>query len=122
MAFIGVIILTTTFVLAYTALITLITGIDGLPQELDVRTVQGDDLQNASVIHLTNQDLKQYPVLASAIREASRDPGMPISGSAQMTRVEHLVLIESFGIDESEKNRPYLECGGNYYSTRVLIH
>lgn len=70
LAFIGAVLLVATVVLAFTALVALITGIDGLPQELDVRVVSGEDLQNASVIHLTDRDLKQHPALASAIRDA----------------------------------------------------
>ena len=121
LAFIGAVLLVTTVVLAYTALVALITGIDGLPQELDVQVVRGEDLQqNASVIHLTDRDLKQYPALASAIREAGRDPDVPTSGLAPMTGGESLALVEAFGVHT--ENRPYLEYDGVYYATRVLLH
>lgn len=118
LAFIGVILLVATVVLTYTAAVALITGIDGPPQELVVERVQVEYLENTSVIHLTDQDLKQYPVLESAIRDAA----VQISGKAPMTGVENLVLIESFGIDAREGDRPYLEYEGAYYSTRVLLH
>ncbi|HOB17231.1 MAG TPA: hypothetical protein PKK74_00840 [Candidatus Methanoculleus thermohydrogenotrophicum] len=117
-AFIGVILLVATVVLTYTAAVALITGIDGPTQELVVERVQVEYLENTSVIHLTDQDLKQYPVLESAIRDAA----VQISGKAPMTGVENLVLIESFGIDAREGDRPYLEYEGAYYSTRVLLH
>lgn len=117
-AFIGVILLVATVVLTYTAAVALITGIDGPTQELVVERVQVEYLENTSVIHLTDQDLKQYPVIESAIRDAA----VQISGKAPMTGVENLVLIESFGIDAREGDRPYLEYEGAYYSTRVLLH
>jgi hypothetical protein len=117
-AFIGVILLVATVVLTYTAAVALITGIDGPTQELVIERVQVEYLENTSVIHLTDQDLKQYPVLESAIRDAA----VQISGIAPMTGVENLVLIESFGIDAREEDRPYLEYEGTYYSTRVLLH
>ncbi|MDR9815915.1 MAG: hypothetical protein WBL10_08440 [Candidatus Methanoculleus thermohydrogenotrophicum] len=117
-AFIGVILLVATVVLTYTAAVALITGIDGPTQELVVERVQVEYLENTSVIHLTDQDLKQYPVLESAIRDAA----VQISGKTPMTGVENLVLIESFGIDAREGDRPYLEYEGAYYSTRVLLH
>jgi hypothetical protein len=66
LAFIGVILLTMMIVLAYTALVALITGIDGLPQELVVQVVGEEELQNASVTHLTDRDLKQHPALLLA--------------------------------------------------------
>ncbi len=119
-AFIGVVLLAAAIMIAYTALLALITGIDGPPQELDVRMVSGDERQDAPVIHLTDRDLKQYPTLASAIREASRDPDVPASGLAPITGVESIVLVEAFGVHT--KNRPYLEYDGTYYSTRVLLH
>ena len=118
LAFIGVILFVATVVLTYTALVALITGIDGPTQELVIERVQVEYLENASVIHLTDQDLKQYPVLESAIRDAA----VQISGKAPMTGVENLVLIESFGIDAREDDRPYLEYDGAYYLTRVLLH
>jgi hypothetical protein len=118
LAFIGVILLVATVVLTYTAAVALITGIDGPTQELVVERVQVEYLENTSVIHLTDQDLKQYPVLESAIRDAA----VQISGKTPMTGVENLVLIESFGIDAREGDRPYLEYEGAYYSTRVLLH
>jgi hypothetical protein len=120
LAFIGVVLLVAMCVFVFTALVALITGIDGLPQELDVQVVSGDKLQDASVIHLTDRDLKQYPALASAIREAGRDPDMPTSGLAPMTGVESLALVEAFGVHT--ENRPYLEYDGVYYATRVLLH
>ncbi|MGB4279022.1 MAG: hypothetical protein WBJ40_01105, partial [Methanoculleus sp.] len=98
--------------------VALVTGIDGPTQELVIERVQVEYLENASVIHLTDQDLKQYPVIESAIRDAA----VQISGKAPMTGVENLVLIESFGIDAREGDRPYLEYEGAYYSTRVLLH
>lgn len=120
LAFIGVILLVATIVVVFTAFVTLITGIDGLPQELVVQVVEEEDLQNASVIHLTDRDLKQHPALASAIREAGRDPGVLKSASVPMTGVECLALTESCGV--YTKNAPYLEYDGVYYSTRVLLH
>jgi hypothetical protein len=120
LAFIGVVFLVAMCVFVFTALVALITGIDGPPQELDVRIVSGDELQDAPVIHLTDRDLKQYPALASAIQGAGRNPDMPTSGLAPMAGVESLVLVEAFGIHT--KNRPYLEYDGMYYSTRVLLH
>ncbi|MGB4757360.1 MAG: hypothetical protein WBH15_05700, partial [Candidatus Methanoculleus thermohydrogenotrophicum] len=57
-AFIGVILLVATVVLTYTAAVALITGIDGPTQELVVERVQVEYLENTSVIHLTDQDLK----------------------------------------------------------------
>ncbi|MDD4252703.1 MAG: hypothetical protein PHT74_06100, partial [Methanoculleus horonobensis] len=71
LAFVGVILLVAAVVFGVTTFVALITGIDGLPQELTVEVVGEEDLQNASVIHLTDRDLKQHPVLASAIREAN---------------------------------------------------
>ncbi|MGB4757491.1 MAG: hypothetical protein WBH15_06370, partial [Candidatus Methanoculleus thermohydrogenotrophicum] len=58
LAFIGVILLVATVVLMYTAAVALITGIDGPTQELVVERVQVEYLENTSVIHLTDQDLK----------------------------------------------------------------
>ncbi|MDD2473368.1 MULTISPECIES: hypothetical protein [unclassified Methanoculleus] len=121
LAFIGVVLLVTTVVVAYTALVALITGIDGPPQALVVQKVP-EPLENVSVIHLTDRDLKQHPVLDSAIRDANRNPDVWISGVAPMTGIEYLVLIESFGIDAREEDRPYLEYDGAYYLTRVLLH
>ncbi len=118
LAFIGVIILVATVVVAYTALVALITGSDGLPQELVIERVQVEHLEEASVIHLTDQDLRQHPALNSAIRNANAQ----ISGKAPMTGVENLVLIESFAIDAREEDQPYLEYDGVYYSTRILLH
>ncbi|MDK2990340.1 MAG: hypothetical protein PWR16_1869 [Methanoculleus sp.] len=119
-AFIGVVLLVATVVLTCTALVTLITGVDGLPQELDVRVVGEEDLQNASVIHLTDRDLQQHPVLASAIREAGSDSNVLKSASVPMTGAECLALTESFGV--YTRNAPYLEYNGVYYATRVLLH
>ena len=121
LAFIGVVLLVATVVVAYTALVALITGIDGPPQALVVQKVP-EPLENVSVIHLTDRDLKQHPVLDSAIRDANRNPDVWISGVAPMTGIEYLVLIESFGIDAREEDRPYLEYDGAYYLTRVLLH
>ncbi len=120
LAFVSVVLLVATVVLVYTALVALITGVDGLPQELTVEVVGGEDLQNASVIHLTDRDLKQHPVLASAIREASSDSNVVKSASVPMTGVECLVLTESFGVYTA--NAPVLEYDGVYYATRVLLH
>ena len=120
LAFIGVVLLVATVVVVFTAFVTLITGVDGLPQELVVQVVGEEDLQNASVIHLTDRDLKQHPVLASTIREANSDPGALKSGLAPMTGVECLALTESCGV--YTKDAPYLEYGGVYYATRVLLH
>jgi len=121
LAFIGVIILVATVVLTYTALGNLITGADSLSQDLDMRIIRGEDLQpNASVVHLTDRDLQQHPVLASAIQEAGRDSDIPTSGLAPMTGVESLVLLEAFGVHT--ENPPYLEYDEVYYSTRVLLH
>jgi hypothetical protein len=119
-AFIGVVLLVAAVVLTCTALVTLITGVDGLPQELDVRVVGEEDLQNASIIHLTDRDLKQHPVLASAIREAGSDSNVPASAPVPMTGAECLALTESFGVYTA--NAPILEYDGVYYATRVLIH
>jgi hypothetical protein len=119
-AVIGVVLLVVTVVLVYTALVALITGIDGLPQELTVEVVGEEDLQNAPAIHLTDRDLKQHPVLASAIREANSNPNMPKYASVPMTGVECLVLTESCGV--YTKGAPYLEYDGVYYATRVLLH
>jgi hypothetical protein len=118
LAFIGVVILVATVVVAYTALVALITGSDGLPQELVIERVQVEHLEDASVIHLTVRDLKQHPALYFAIRDANAQ----ISGKAPITGVENLVLIESFAIDAREEDRPYLEYDGAYYSTRILLH
>jgi len=120
LAFVSVILLVATVVLTYTALIALITGVDGPPQMLVVEVVGEEDLQNVSVIHLTDRDLKQHPVLASAIREASSDSNVVRSASVPMTGVECLVLTESFGV--YTVNAPVLEYDGVYYATRVLLH
>ncbi|WP_332448930.1 hypothetical protein [Methanoculleus sp.] len=133
LAFIGAALLVATVALTCTTLVALITGVDGLPQDLDVREVRGEHLENASIIHLTDQDLEQFPALDSVIRGDNRDPhpwkleGSPNDdpdertiGRAPVTGTEHLVLIESFGIDA--KNPPYLEYNGAYYYIRTLIH
>ncbi|WP_332450158.1 hypothetical protein [Methanoculleus sp.] len=120
LAFVGVIILVTAVVLTYTTLVALITGIDGPPKALTVEVVGEEELQNASVVHLTGRDLQQHPVLASAIREAGSDPGVLKSVLVPMTGVECLALTESFGV--YTVNAPYLEYDGVYYSTRVLLH
>ncbi|KAF5090321.1 hypothetical protein [Methanoculleus horonobensis] len=119
-AFIGVVLLVAAVVLTCTALVTLITGIDGPPQMLVVEVVGEEELQNASVIHLTDRDLKQHPVLATAIREASSESNVVKSASVPMTEVECLALTESFGVYTA--NAPILEYDGVYYSTRVLLH
>lgn len=118
LAFVGVIILVTAVVLTYTTLVALITGIDGPPKALTVEVVGEEELQNASVVHLTGRDLQQHPVLATAIREAGSDSG--VSASAPMTGVECLALTESFGV--YTRDAPILEYDGVYYSTRVLLH
>jgi hypothetical protein len=135
LAFIDAALLVVAVALTCTTLVTLITGVDGLPQDLDVREVWGEHLENASIIHLTEQDLEQFPALNSVIRGDNRDPhpwkleGSPNDdpderkiGRAPVTGTEHLVLLESFGIDAREGDRPYLEYEGAYYSTRVLLH
>jgi len=117
-AFIGVVILVAATVFGVTTFVALITGIDGPPKALTVEVAVAEDLQNASVIHLTNRDLQQHPVLATAIRAAGSDPG--VSASVPMTGVECLALTESFGVHTA--NAPYLEYDGVSYSTRVLLH
>ena len=119
-AFVGVVVLVAAVVLACTTLVTLVTGVDGLPQELVVQVVGEEDLQNASVIHLTDRDLKQHSALASAIRDASSESNVLKSARAPMTGVECLVLTESFGV--YTVNAPVLEYDGVYYATRVLLH
>jgi hypothetical protein len=119
-AFVGVALLVAAVVFGVTTFVALITGIDGPPKALTVEVVGEEDLQNASVIHLTDRDLKQHPVLASAIREASSDSNVVKSASVPMTEVECLALTESFGVYTA--NAPVLEYDGVYYSTRVLIH
>lgn len=118
LAFIGVVVLVAAVVFGFTTLITLVTGVDGPPQMLVVEVVGEEALQNASVVHLTDRDLKQHPVLATAIREAGSDSG--VSASAPMTGVECLALTESFGV--YTRDAPILEYDGVYYSTRVLLH
>ncbi len=118
LAFIGVAVLVAAVVFGFTTLVALVTGIDGLPQELTVEVVGKEALQNASVVHLTDRDLQQHPVLATAIREAGSDSG--VSASAPMTGVECLALTESFGV--YTRDAPILEYDGVYYSTRVLLH
>ncbi|MDD3071215.1 MAG: hypothetical protein PHX88_08505, partial [Methanoculleus horonobensis] len=115
-----VVLLVAAVVLTCTALVTLITGIDGPPQMLVVEVVGEEELQNASVIHLTDRDLKQHPVLATAIREAGSESNVVKSASVPMTEVECLALTESFGVYTA--NAPILEYDGVYYSTRVLLH
>jgi len=119
-AFVGVVLLVAAAVVVCTALVTLITGIDGPPQMLVVEVVGEEELQNASVIHLTDRDLKQHPVLASAIREAGSNPNVVKSALVPMTGAECLALTESFGVYTA--NAPILEYDGVYYATRVLIH
>ncbi|MDI3507085.1 MAG: hypothetical protein PWQ69_1065 [Methanomicrobiaceae archaeon] len=119
-AFVGVVLLVAAVVFVCTALVTLITGIDGPPQMLVVEVVEEEDLQNASVIHLTDRDLQQHPVLASAIREAGSNPNVLASAPVPMTGVECLVLTESFGVYTADA--PILEYNGVYYATRVLLH
>ncbi|CCJ34971.1 hypothetical protein KH990_04165 [Methanoculleus bourgensis] len=76
LAFIGVVLLVATVVVVFTAFVTLSTGIDGLPQELTVQVVGEEDLQNVSVIHQTDQDLKQHPalLLAAVVTAPERVP------------------------------------------------
>lgn len=118
LAFVGVAVLVAAVVFGFTTLITLVTGVDGPPQMLVVEAVGEEKLQNASAIHLTDRDLKQHPVLATAIREAGSNPG--VSASVPMTGVECLALTESFGV--YTRDAPILEYDGVYYSTRVLLH
>lgn len=120
LAFIGVVVLVAATVFGVTTLIALVTGIDGPPKSLTVEVVVEEDLQNASVIHLTDRDLKQHPVLASAIREAGSESNVVRSASVPMTGAECLALTESFGVYTA--NAPILEYDGVYYATRVLIH
>ena len=117
-AFIGVVVLVAAVVFGFTTLITLVTGVDGPPQMLVVEVIGEEALQNASVVHLTDRDLQQHPVLATAIREAGSDSG--VSASAPMSGVECLALTESFGV--YTRDAPILEYDGVYYSTRVLLH
>ena len=119
-AFVGVVLLVAAVVFGVTAFVTLITGIDGPPKALTVEVVGEEELQNASVIHLTDRDLQQHPVLASAIREASSDSNVVKSAPVPMTGAECLALTESFGVYTA--NAPILEYDGVYYATRVLIH
>lgn len=118
--FIAVVLLVAAVVFGVTTFVVLITGIDGPPKALTVEVVGEEDLQNASVIHLTDHDLKQHPVLASAIREAGSESNVVKSAPVPMTGVECLALTESFGVYTA--NAPILEYDGVYYSTRVLIH
>ncbi|MDD3856902.1 MAG: hypothetical protein PHP43_02505 [Methanoculleus sp.] len=120
LAFIGIVLLVAAVVFGVTTFVALITGIDGLPKALTVEVVGDEDLQNASVIHLTDRDLKQHPVLATAIREAGSESNVVKSASVPMTGAECLVLTESFGVYTA--NAPILEYDGVYYATRVLIH
>ena len=120
LAFIGVVVLVAATVFGFTTIVALITGIDGPPQMLVVEVVGEEELQNASVIHLTDRDLKQHPVLASAIREAGSNPNVVKSALVPMTGAECLVLTESCGVYTA--NAPILEYDGVYYATRVLIH
>ncbi|BBL67099.1 hypothetical protein [Methanoculleus chikugoensis] len=119
-AFIGVVVLVAVTVFGVTTLIALITGVDGPPKALTVEVVGEGKLQNASVIHLTDRDLKQHPVLAAAIREAGNESNVVRSASVPMTEVECLALTESFGVYTA--NAPILEYDGVYYATRVLLH
>ena len=119
-AFIGVVILVAATVFGVTTFVALITGIDGPPKALTVEVAVAEDLQNASVIHLTDRDLQQHPVLATAIREAGSESNVVKSASVPMTGIECLALTESCGV--YTKDAPYLEYDGVYYATRVLIH
>lgn len=119
-AFIGVVLLVAAVMFGVTTFVTLITGVDGPPQMLVVEVVGEEDLQNASIIHLTDRDLQQHPVLATAIREAGSNPNVPASTPVPMTGAECLALTESFGVYTA--NAPILEYDGVYYATRVLIH
>jgi hypothetical protein len=133
LAFIGVIILVATAVFTYTALFTWLEASGGSPR-LDVWEVRGERSENASIIHLTEEDFEQHPALDSAIRGPGRHPGpwyleeTPYGvldkrtiGSAPVTYVEGGVLIESFGPDVEAKNQPYLEYDGAYYYFLTLI-
>jgi len=119
-AFIGVVALVAAVVFGFTTLITLVTGADGPPQMLVVEAVGEEKLQSASVIHLTDRDLKQHPVLATAIRGVGGNPNMPKSAPVPMTGAECLAFTESFGV--YTRDAPILEYDGVYYATRVLIH
>ena len=85
-AFIGVAILVAAVVFGLTTLVTLITGIDGPPKSLTVEVVGEEKLQNASVIHLTDRDLEQHPVLATAIRGVGM-LGLPPTPDRKSTRL-----------------------------------
>lgn len=120
LAFIGVVVLVAAVVFGFTTLITLVTGVDGPPQMLVVEVVGEEALQNASVVHLTDRDLQQHPVLATAIRKAGSDSNVLKYATVPMTGAECLVLTESFGV--YTRNAPILEYDGVYYATRVLLH
>lgn len=119
-AFIGIVLLVAAVVFGVTTFVALITGVDGPPKSLTVEVVGEEGLQNASVIHLTDRDLKQHPVLAAAIREAGNESNVVKSASVPMTEVECLALTESFGVYTA--NAPILEYDGVHYATRVLLH
>ncbi len=132
-AFIAVVILVATVVLAYTALFTWLAGSSGSPG-LSVWEVRGERLENASIIHLTEKDFEQHPALDSVIRGENRgplpwdlestphdDPDERTIGHAPVTYVERGVLIESFGTDFEAQDRPYLEYDGAYYYLLVSI-
>ncbi|MDK2890688.1 MAG: hypothetical protein PWR21_1320 [Methanoculleus sp.] len=133
LAFISVILLVATVVLAYTVLSSWIVGSTGSPR-LTAWEIRGEPLQNASIIHLTEKDFEQHPVLDSVLRGDRRDPGPWYSGdtpygvldkrtigSAPVTWVERGILIESFGPDVEARNHPYLEYDGAYYYFLIWI-
>ncbi len=133
LTFIGVILLVATVVLAYTALSSWIAGSSGSPG-LNTWEIRGEPLQNASIIHLTEKDFEQHPVLDSVLRGDRRDPGAWYSGdtpygvldkrtigSAPVTWMERGILIESFGPDVEARNYPYLEYDGAYYYFLIWI-
>ena len=133
LAFIGVVLLVATAVLACTALFTWLEASSGSPI-LNVWEVRGERPENASIIYLTEKDFEQNPALDSAIRGDNRYPGpwyqgdTPYGvldkrtiGSAPVTYLEREVLIESFGPDVEAQNWPYLEYDGAYYYSLTLI-
>ena len=74
LAFIGVVLLVAAAVFVCTALVTLITGVDGPPKSLTVEVVGEEDLQNASVIHLTDRDLQQTRCLPPRSARLAANP------------------------------------------------
>jgi len=63
LAFIGAALLVATVVLTYTTFSSWIAGSSGSPGLDAWEEVWGEHLENASIIHLTEQDLEQFPAL-----------------------------------------------------------